>query len=496
MIYDYVVIGSGISGLVTATILAQDGKRVAVIEKAPQLAPVLRGFSRQGVPFDTGFHYAGGLGEGEILDRLFRYMGVAGRLEKYSFASDRFDIFLDVETQEEYHFPVGCEPLREKLCRAFPKERAGIDAYLERVQKTCQAIPYLNPDLDLSESNPLFGIHGPTLGEVLNEHFDSPALKGLLSMHSLLYGVAPGEVPFFLHASIAGLYYQSVHGLKGGGLSLVQAFAERLAELGVDLILGAKAQRLLFSSSGALAGVQLATGEVVSGHHCVATVHPKAVLDLVPPERLRPVYRRRLQDLEETVSAFMLYAACDPHSSLLQGSNLFLGRLGRALDDLSRGELEDRPFYLSGTAPDVHGPGGRGFIAICPADLSCMAPWSDSRRGNRPQEYLDFKAQMMERMQNHIEKSCRGLRGQFRMVDGATPLTMGDFSANPAAGLYGVKHKVGQYNPMSRTRVPGLFLAGQAVVAPGVLGGTLSGFLTCGQILGEDRLRREVKACS
>ena len=53
----------------------------------------------------------------------------------------------------------------------------------------------------------------------------------------------------------------------------------------------------------------------------------------------------------------------------------------------------------------------------------------------------------------------------------------------------------GQYNPGSATRIRGLFLAGQAVTSPGILGAVLSGFLACGNILGHDRLRKELAAC-
>ncbi|OEU61323.1 MAG: hypothetical protein BA870_12585 [Desulfuromonadales bacterium C00003094] len=496
MIYDQVVVGSGISGLVAATILAQYGHRVALIEQAPVLAPVLRGFSRQGIYYDTGFHYSGGLGDGEVLDVLFRYLGIAEKLEKYSFAADRFDTFRDVETQEEFHFPIGREALRDRLCTAFPQEREGIDKYLAMVQEACQAIPYLNLDLEFGQVKPLLGVHGPSLGEVLDRLIGNAALKGLLSMHSLLYGVPPDQVPFFLHASVAGLYYESVHGLKGGGLSLVQAFEQRLDELGVDVFLGQAAQKFSFATNGTLAGVTMADGEVVACRNCVATVHPQVFLDLVPPELLRPVYRRRLETLEETVSAIMLYAACEIPSQLLQGTNLFLGRLGQPLKGLGGGALEERPIYMAGTAPDEKGLGARGFVAICPAEQDCTARWSDSRWGKRPAEYLRFKEATMERMQCHIERSCPELRGTFKVATGATPLTIRDFAANPAGGLYGVKHRVGQYNPMARTRVPGLFLAGQAVVAPGVLGGALSGFLTCGQMLGQDQLLEGVKACS
>ena len=64
---DSVVIGSGISGLTTAALLAKNGHSVVILEKDGKPGGALRRFSRSGIPFDIGFHYTGGLGEKQIL---------------------------------------------------------------------------------------------------------------------------------------------------------------------------------------------------------------------------------------------------------------------------------------------------------------------------------------------------------------------------------------------------------------------------------------------
>lgn len=496
MNYDFVVIGSGISGMTAATILAHNGMRVALAEKAPRIAPVLRGFSRRGVRFDTGFHYTSGLGDGEILDRFFRYLGISGDIEKYSLNADHFDIVRDVDGWGEFHFPIGEGAVRAALCDAFPSECEAVDKYLAMVDDACRSIPFMEPDAGFSEFGSFMGVHGPSLQEVLDGLTTDPALKKLLSVHSLLYGVPAAEAPFFIHATAAGLYYRSVHGIKGGGRSLVNAFEKRLAELEVDVFPGRNAEGLRFSPDGKLDGVLLEGGEALSCSNCVATVHPSVALGLVPPDMLRPAYRHRLEGLEETLSAFMLYAVCEPPIRFPEGVNIVLSSLGDHSVSSGTGELEERTMYIAGTAPHEEISGGEGFVAICPADQSCVSRWNGSRRGERPLDYLQFKDEIMERMARHIERCCPELRGSFKVVDGATPLTMRDFASNPKGGLYGVKQKVGQYNPMPTTRVPGFYLAGQSVTAPGVLGGVMSAFLTCGAILGHEQLRKGLKECS
>jgi all-trans-retinol 13,14-reductase len=98
-------------------------------------------------------------------------------------------------------------------------------------------------------------------------------------------------------------------------------------------------------------------------------------------------------------------------------------------------------------------------------------------------------------MQSQIERTYPDIAGNIQSIEGSTPLTIRDFCSTPLGGLYGVKHMVGQFNPHPATRIPGLFLAGQAVVAPGIMGAMISGFLACGTLLGHDLMRKELKAC-
>ncbi len=90
MTYDYSVIGGGISGMTAALILAKQGYRVALVEKSRYLAPTIRGFTNKGVYFDTGFHYTGGLGDGEPLDIMFRYLGLYDTVRKKTLSPREF----------------------------------------------------------------------------------------------------------------------------------------------------------------------------------------------------------------------------------------------------------------------------------------------------------------------------------------------------------------------------------------------------------------------
>lgn len=495
MTYDFIVIGGGVSGITSALILARNGYQVAIVERAEQLAPVVRGFSRAGLQFDTGFHYTGGLGAGEPLDLFFRYLGVADRLVSFPFSEQGFDIFRSCREGFELRLPAGYRPLRDSMADAFPRDIPAIDRYLGMVKDICASMPYLNLDADFGALTSLQSIHGPSLEETLDSLTDNKLLKSLLSMHSLLYGVSPEEVPFSQHARIVGNYYLSARGIRGGGVSLVRAFEARLGELGVDVCCGSEVAALTVTAAGAVAGVRLGNGDELGCRGCIATLHPRSLADLVPDGLFRPSYRKRLKALEETVSAFMLFAVADAPIPVLAGANLFLFPDAERLSGLGTRGPEETPLYLTGAYRDG-GSEPHGFIAISPALFGQMDSWADSVTGSRPAGYRQFKKEMSERMQRHIEICCPELGGTIHHAEGATPLTLRDYGSAPLGGLYGVKHMVGQYNPLPLTRVKGLFLAGQAVVSPGILGAVLSGFVACGAILGHDRLRKELKGCS
>ncbi|MCJ7663738.1 MAG: NAD(P)-binding protein, partial [Desulfobacterales bacterium] len=168
MKYDYAVIGAGVSGMSAAIILSQKGYRTALIEKSGTTGPTIRGFTRHGVFFDTGFHYTGAFGNGEPLDRLFRYIGISGKILRIPFDRNGVDLFRCLEPSFEFSHPCGLKNIRERLNDAFPQECKAVTAYLQLIWKVYQRLPYINLDLEMTSFALPFGSHEESLGEVLD----------------------------------------------------------------------------------------------------------------------------------------------------------------------------------------------------------------------------------------------------------------------------------------------------------------------------------------
>ena len=492
MKYDFLVLGAGISGMTTALILARHGYKVALIEKAKKIAPLLRGFYRRGIYFDTGFHYTGGLGDGEILDTYFRYLGISNQIEKVAFDPEGFDILRFIDHGKDFYFPYGYERIEHKLCDCFPSEKNAIKKYLKVVKEIYNSSPFLNLDREFSLESSYQLSDGPSLASFLADLTENRFLQYILSVHCLLYGVSPAETGLRKHALIVGSYYNSVHGLKGGGRSLARAFEAELGNSGVDIYCDSGVKKILFSSAGSLIGVELENKESLEAANCISTLHPQALVRIVPEQLFRPVYRKRLQTFEETPSAFIYFGLSAFPIKMLRKRSMFVCPDTTGTDFLKKtNSMMTRPMYITlchNNQTDVC-----AVVMMMPGYAEELDKWRSTILKRRPDDYKLYKTQIMEDMKKYIVTNCPEFGEQIQYIDGATPLTLKDYTYTPSGSLYGIKHKIGQYNPMPMTKLKGLYLAGQAIVAPGILGAMVSAFLACGIILGHNHLRRELK---
>lgn len=484
------VIGGGFSGLTSALILAKNGSKVTLVEKAPQLGMTGRGFSRQGVYFDTGLHYTGGLGENGIVSRYLRYLGIPIP-DLAPFLADGFDEIRFADTGQRIRLPIGDAAMGEALKRHFPDEKDAVDTYLQAAREDFDSSSLLNFFFHTQgQQQPR---SNTALADYLRDLTGNAHLRAALAIHCLLYGVSPEEVPFTQHAYVTASYFDSVHNFAGGGHSLIKAMEKRLDELGVRVILGNGVRRLVCANPKRLNEVELENGERLATDAAICTVHPHVLADM-GTDIFRPAYLDHLRSLGETTSAFMLFGIAEPEPECLRGRNLFLCRDANLSTAFVQGTRpETGPFFVA-ASPQPAGSRKSGIVVVAPGFFEDMAPWRDSVRGKRPESYTAFKASVTRRVAEAISELCPEL-ADVRFVDAATPLTMRDFLQSPLGGLYGCKHTVHQFNPMPVTRVANLLLAGQAIIAPGLMGAMISAFLACGFLLGHETLLKEA-ACS
>ncbi len=441
-----------------------------LIEKSARLSPTLQGFTRGGTYLDSGFHYAGSLGQDGLLPELLRRLGVGDALDGAVCMPDMVDRVRFSDPVFEFSFPQGWEKLTRALCTRFPADADGVASFLTDM-KTVWGQSRDAFVRDMGQGIGTF-FAGPmcSLQEAIDRCTQDQVLRALLSCHGILYGALARETSFLFHSQIVGSYFESAGFIRGGGRIWVEIFKDALSRAGVDVLCGQAVRCIdLDGRRQDFASVELDGGDRLAARKCICTVHPKHMLEMLPSDTFTPAYRRRIGGLEETPSAVVLFGRCRPGGF---AGNLILVTEPGTVVDWTKAALGDRPLFI-GVSPEGE---SRGVSVICPATLADLPGSGNGCK--RPQGYREWKARVADRLVQRVLRCAGDVVGDFELLDVATPLTFRDHLSSPQGGLYGVKHRLADMPLLPRTAVRGLYLSGQAVVAPGVLGAMCAGFLT------------------
>ncbi|MDR2735157.1 MAG: NAD(P)/FAD-dependent oxidoreductase [Spirochaetota bacterium] len=454
--YDAIVIGGGVSGLTSALLLAKRGLKTAVLETNPALMPLIRGFTRNGVHFETGFHYSFGLGEGEFGPYAFDKLGLD--LQPYPLLQDGYDeIYLP--TGQCIKMAYGRDRMEENLARAFPEEKEGIRLYLDRVQAEIDKSAFLNMHKGKNENafpNILVD-NTETLRSALDALIRSEKLKTIVAMHSWLYGTPPSRMSFFLHSCTVGGMYNGAYGIVGGGRAIARAYEAALEKAGVDVFLNTKAASIEEAKES---GKKIITAQnhIFACDICVASIHPKSFLQIAPADVYRSGYKARLSEIEETPGFFILYGVLDEKIHL-ELSNILL--INRYIDDMYAASEQSSSYCVS-------------FSTASPQAVCVLAPITSDEKiwdRNAPDYYAKKNAHA-DSIKKDIQERLPELANHIQYLDASTPATGCRYLGY--SSTYGPMHDVNKTAVLPTTKIKGLYLTGQSIVTPGLLGAIIA----------------------
>lgn len=453
-----VIIGSGFGGLATAIVLARLGRKVTVVESAPQPGGCLRSYVREGIDCPVGVHYFGSAAPGELLGDFIDILGVRDALKLrrmgQSGVIDRF-IFDD----EVFDLPDTAEKLEAILSKRFANTPDAV-AFVMHVCRTAMATLRTDTANTTQSALPITR----TAFDVLTERRLPDRLMDFLALQGFLLGLELSVCPAaFLLVATASLL-MSAWELGCTGNEMANALVESAVAAGVKLITGDGATAILAESRRA-SGVRLQSGSAVEADLVIAAIHPKLMVDLLPTEALPPDYRSGIGKLQETGGMLCAVALLDEAAHPAQDFNVYRVR-GTPRLGLEGCYGQFRP---SGQ------PGLTRLVALTGSPYESWATWHDTDSGRRG---LEYRAEKMRRAQQMLEDlaTATGPLREARIVDVWTPLTMRDWLAAPQGCTYGVKHSIRDgldYLSLSRPPLEGLLLTGQNALAPGLLGTTM-----------------------
>lgn len=487
--YDVVIIGSGISSLTCAILLSRMGKKVCVLEKHYLPGGYMHTFKRFNHTFETGAHYVGAMDRGQPFHTILNYLGVYDDhifcpLDTDGFDQFQFDNF-------SYQFSVGYQSNVQRLGSEFPHERGAIKRFFQLIKNAASYFPSYSFNENINRDTLLRYLELP-LKDVVESLTANPRLQSIFYSYCALHGVKPHEVSFGLHAVVMDSLIQSAHGFKQGGGYLARKFVEVFESHGGVLKLKAEVQKVHVTNNQ-VDSVELKDGQKITGKLFIAGIHPRILFQqLIGHEKLRPAFNSRVNKLKETPSFFGLYLMgeekfegidCNKNYYLFQGegpeifyqydkaSTQFPGGLFICSSQRGHGALEL----------------GHPLTVFTFGDYNWFKKYEDTHFGDRPDEYRELKHSISQNIIDFIDSRISGFKSNIFKVESSSPLSNIHFNGSYQGSAYGIYHDIGATGARSlgpRTHFKNLLLTGQNTLFPGLLGASISGLRTCGQVVG------------
>ena len=455
--YDVVIIGSGLGGLVCANLLSRKGLNVLVLERQHQPGGCLQSYRRGAMMYDTGLHYVGGLAEGQPLHDIFSELGLLS-LPWQRLDADGFDRIMIGD--HEYRFAEGYDRFIETLAQEFPDDRDSLQRYIQLMQCT--------DEVWMQQTNAY---------EYLSGIVHNPLLLSVLSGACLKMELKRDTLPLFTYVHGNAPFIQSSWRLKGDGNLIVQRLIDNLRQQGGEVRCDTEVVELV-EEDGMLKRAVCKNGEVYEARYFISDAHPSVSLSLVKESQLlKKVYRRRIDNLENTNGMFTAQLLLNPGKVPYFNYNEFLYDGLEAWDGCG--------YMVSCRVPEDGTDFARQIDILTPMNISECAAWTDSRPMRRGQDYLQFKAQKAQQCIAVAERFLPNLHEYVQEVHTSTPLTYRDYNLSPDGSAYGIRKDASA--PLltvlsPRTSIPNLLLTGQSLMLHGLHGVTMTAMYTTKEI--------------
>lgn len=490
MKYDVVIIGGGLGGLECAHILSRAGMSVLLLEKETQAGGCIQSYRRHGLAFDTGFHYVGGLSEGQSLHAAFRHLGLL-RLPW-----QRLDNNFDRVTigNRTFAFAQGYDAFVRTLQADFPAERDALKKYADMLKQSGeQQLDALNPHG--GNSSPSSELFERSAYQYLKETFHDPLLLNVLSGTSLKMELRHESLPLFTFAHGNSSFIESSWRLKGDGSLIVNSLTEDIRSYGGKVICNTEVQELI-EKNGKLKYAVCSNGETYEGNTFISDIHPAVTCNLVKQsEKMKNIYRNRIGRLENTFGMFTVSLCIRPQTLRYFSWNQYIYKQPNVWTFYQ----EDGPvngLLVSCRIPEDNSEYVRQVDLLTPMTWSQCESWSNTKVGRRGDEYKSMKERIADECIILAERFIPGLRNMVTARYTSTPLTYRDYTHTPEGSAYGLRKDF--RNPVMtvlspRTPIPNLLLTGQNLMLHGLHGVTMTTLFTCAEILGKERIWNIIK---
>jgi prolycopene isomerase len=467
--YDAIIIGSGIGGLVTATQLAAKGAKVLVLESYIIPGGSAGYFQRQEYRFDVGASMIFGFGEKGTTNLLTRALNAVNvSLETIP---DSVQVHyhlpnnLDIKVERDY------QQFLDNLIAYFPHEAEGIRRFYDECWRVFDCLNQMDL-LSLEEPRYLLRVflqhplaclrlakYLPlNAGDIAQRYIKDPELLRFIDMECYCWSVVPAAMTPMINAGMvfSDRHYGGVNYPKGGVGKIAEKLVEGLKTVGGKIAYQARVTEIIIEKGKAV-GVKLANGETYHARRIVSNATRWDTFGKLLPSAELPDNEKKWQQkyckspsflgLHIGVKAEVLPTGTECHHILLENWE----------------NMADSEGTIFVSIPTLLDPqlAPQGYHIIHAFTPHWLTDWENLS----PSEYETKKEAAAGRIIHRLEKIFPGLDAGLDYLEVGTPRTHrrylgredGTYGAIPRRKLMGLLNM-----PFNRTAIPGLYCVGDS----------------------------------
>jgi all-trans-retinol 13,14-reductase len=492
--YDIIIIGSGLGGLTCGYILSKNGYKVAIFEQGAQFGGCMQTFKRKGVKFETGVHYIGSMGEGQALNRFFHYLSLFPDIKPSPLDPSGFDVISF--KGELYKYATGYDNFVETLAQKFPAERDNLKRYVAGIQKVAHSSPFhsvYNPDDPFQFSS---DYATTSVNDFVDSFTSNEILQNVLVGQIPLYAGIRDKTPLYVHAFINDSNISGACRIIGGSDRIADSLVRSIRSLGGEIFSLSKVSKIVCDDSKAT-GIILEDGTQITADHFISNTHPEVTIDMIDSHLIRPMYRNRIRQMEQTISNFTVYLKFKKNTVPYMNHN-FYHYNGSQIWNCENYTQHDWPrgylyMHLCPDQPSQYAQTGEMLTIM---RFEEVAQWAGTKVEHRGEAYKAFKQRKAEIMLAQLERDFPGTLANVESYYTSSPLTYLNYTGTKNGAAYGILRDINASRIVHRTRIPNLFLAGQNTNAHGIMGVIIGAIIACSEFLGRDFLWKQITSSS
>lgn len=498
MIYDAVIIGSGLGGLSCAAYMARHGWKLLVLEKHGIPGGYATSFRRGDFTFDAVLHMIDGVGKGQKMRRLLEECGVADKIEFVKIKDFGRIILPDYDLR----LPSGdIEGVVSILENAFPHERKGIRSLFRHMTRIFEdqmrfsiskaPFPLQLPFFPFLY-RALFPVVNKTCSQLFDKHVQDEKLKAVIYANCFYYGLPPSRLnmPYGVGPNMdywtEGAYYP-----KGGNQAIPDAFVDVIKQNGGDILFHNEVVRII-TENGKATGV--VTGQKVThqGRKIVSNASPyDTFLAMVGKEKFPPKFISKLDHMEPSISCFVVYLGLDAgFTAALNNTRdyeIFVSDTYDLDQDYQSGvscDVEKASFIMTLYSNVDSSLAKNNKFVMGLMQIHGYEYWKryvGAYTAGKKEEYNREKERLAKILIKKAERIVPDISKHIEVMEVATPLTLKRYTGNYNGASYGWANTVRQSNPLQRspqkTPIKNLFLSSAwTFPGEGQMGVILSGW--------------------